>query len=108
MFEKIKDIRAVKQKVSLADALMSAFAMFPLDDPSLLAFEERIATDTRTWNICIGTYLDFSKFEFFNICETKSFWQGMLMVAQYRKVHKLFPKFPVNHTVEKVCRKTLG
>jgi hypothetical protein len=44
-FEKIKDIRADNQKVSLADALMSAFAMFSLKDPSLLAFEERRATD---------------------------------------------------------------
>ena len=44
-FEKIKDIRAENQKVSLADALMSAFAMFSLKDPSMLAFEERRATD---------------------------------------------------------------
>lgn len=44
-FEKITDIRAENQKVSLADALMSAFAMFSLKDPSLLAFEERRATD---------------------------------------------------------------
>jgi hypothetical protein len=44
-FEKIKDVRADNQKVSLADALMSAFAMFSLKDPSLLAFEERRATD---------------------------------------------------------------
>ena len=44
-FEKIKDIRADNQKVSLADALMSAFAMFSLKDPSLLAFEERRVTD---------------------------------------------------------------
>jgi hypothetical protein len=44
-FEKIKDIRTDNQKISLADALMSAFAMFSLKDPSLLAFEERRATD---------------------------------------------------------------
>ena len=44
-FEKIKDIRAENQKVSLADALMSAFAMFSLKDPSLLAFEERRTSD---------------------------------------------------------------
>jgi disulfide oxidoreductase YuzD len=44
-FEKIKDIRADNQKVSLADALMSAFAMFSLKDPSLLAFEVHSATD---------------------------------------------------------------
>ena len=39
--EKIKDIRADNQKISLADALMSAFAIFSLKDPSLLAFDER-------------------------------------------------------------------
>ncbi len=44
-FEKIKDIRAGNQKVSLADALMSAFAMFSLKDPSLLAFEDRRTGD---------------------------------------------------------------
>lgn len=39
--EKIEDIRADNQKISLADALMSAFAIFSLKDPSLLAFDER-------------------------------------------------------------------
>lgn len=39
--ENIKDIRADNQKVSLADALMSAFAIFSLKDASLLAFDER-------------------------------------------------------------------
>jgi hypothetical protein len=40
-FEKIPDHRGRKCPISLADALMSAFAMFSLKDPSLLAFEER-------------------------------------------------------------------
>jgi hypothetical protein len=40
-FEKIPDHRGRKCPISLADALMSAFAMFFLKDPSLLAFEER-------------------------------------------------------------------
>ena len=47
-FEKIEDHRStdVKDvKISLADALMSGFAMFSLKDPSLLAFDERRATD---------------------------------------------------------------
>lgn len=43
--ETMKDIRAGNQKVSLADAAMSAFAVFSLKDPSLLAFDERRATD---------------------------------------------------------------
>jgi len=40
-FEKIKDHRSTDVKISLADALMSGFAMFSLKDPSLLAFDER-------------------------------------------------------------------
>jgi hypothetical protein len=40
-FEKIPDHRGRKSPISLTDALMSAFAMFSLKDPSLLAFEER-------------------------------------------------------------------
>jgi disulfide oxidoreductase YuzD len=43
--ETMKDIRAGNQKVSLADAAMSAFAVFSLKDPSLLAFDERRATE---------------------------------------------------------------
>ena len=40
-FERIPDHRPAGAEVSLADALMSAFAMFSLKDPSLLAFDER-------------------------------------------------------------------
>lgn len=40
-FEKVKDRRIGDVKIALADALMSAFAMFSLKDPSLLAFDER-------------------------------------------------------------------
>ena len=40
-FEKITDFRADNQNISMLDALMSAFAMFSLKDPSLLAFDER-------------------------------------------------------------------
>lgn len=40
-FEKIIDHRHEKATISLADALMSAFAMFSLKDPSLLAFDAR-------------------------------------------------------------------
>jgi hypothetical protein len=39
--EKIPDHRGAKPPISLSDALMSAFAMFSLKDPSLLAFDER-------------------------------------------------------------------
>ena len=45
-FEKIKDHRSGDIKISLTDALMSAFAMFSLKDPSMLAFEERRSKDT--------------------------------------------------------------
>ena len=45
-FEEIEDHRAEELvKTSLADTLMSAFAMFSLKDPSLLAFDERRRTD---------------------------------------------------------------
>ena len=45
-FEKIEDHRAAALvEISLADNLMSAFAMFSLKDPSLLAFDDRRATD---------------------------------------------------------------
>src|SRR3974377_37579 len=40
-FEKVPDPRGRKCPISLTDALMSAFAMFSLKDPSLLAFEDR-------------------------------------------------------------------
>jgi len=40
-FKNVKDNRPGKTQHSLADALMSGFAMFSLKDPSLLAFDER-------------------------------------------------------------------
>ena len=40
-FKKVKDKRTGNVQHSLADALMSGFAMFSLKDPSLLAFDER-------------------------------------------------------------------
>ena len=40
-FDDIPDARPGKPEVTLGDALMSAFAMFSLKDPSLLAFDER-------------------------------------------------------------------
>lgn len=45
-FEKITDHRSNNIKIPLADALMSAFAMFSLKDTSLLAFEDRRSGDT--------------------------------------------------------------
>jgi hypothetical protein len=45
-FEKIEDPRAAELvEISLTDTLMSAFAMFSLKDPSLLAFDRRRQTD---------------------------------------------------------------
>jgi len=40
-FENFKDHRSEKAQIPLADAFMSAFAMFSLKDPSLLVFEAR-------------------------------------------------------------------
>src|SRR5215213_341342 len=40
-FERLPDSRPHTTETSLADALMSGYAMFALKDPSLLAFEQR-------------------------------------------------------------------
>jgi len=47
-FEKIKNHRSNNIKIPLANALMSAFAMFSFKDHSLLAFEERRSGDTNS------------------------------------------------------------
>jgi len=44
-FARIKDSRSDDPPIPLADALMSAYAMFALKDPSLLAFDQRRQTD---------------------------------------------------------------
>ncbi len=44
-FEQVRDRREDNATITLPDALMSGFALFALKDPSLLAFEERWATD---------------------------------------------------------------
>jgi hypothetical protein len=50
-FERVPDRRAENASISLPDALMSGFAMFSLKDPSLLAFDERRATDSNLKSI---------------------------------------------------------
>ncbi len=45
-FDEIKEHRAQNIQISLRDALMSAFAMFSLKDPSLLTFDERRQQDS--------------------------------------------------------------
>jgi len=50
-FEKIPDPRASDVRMSLADALMSGFAMFSLKDPSLLAFDDRRKDETKLKNL---------------------------------------------------------
>ena len=42
-FGKIRDHRTMNVEIQLGDALMSAFAMFSLKEPSLLAFDQRRA-----------------------------------------------------------------
>jgi len=49
--ERVPDQRAQNAKISLPDALMSGFAVFSLKDPSLLAFDERRATDSNLKSI---------------------------------------------------------
>ena len=50
-FEQVPDQRAENVTILLPDALMSGFAMFSLKDPSLLAFDERRATDSNLKSI---------------------------------------------------------
>ena len=40
-FDMVPDVRSGQVNISMGDALMSAFAMFSLKDPSLLAFDQR-------------------------------------------------------------------
>lgn len=54
-FEKIPDKRDARATIPLADALMSAFAMFSLKEPSLLAFEDRRQDDNMKNIYLIGT-----------------------------------------------------
>ena len=49
--EKIPDQRDGDVNISLADALMSGFAMFSLKDPSLLAFDTRRKDETKLKNL---------------------------------------------------------
>ena len=44
-FEEINDFCSSSRGIVLTDALMSAFAMFSLKDPSLLAFDQLRQTD---------------------------------------------------------------
>ncbi len=50
-FDKIPDQRSGDVRISVADALMSGFAMFSLKDPSLLAFDERRKDETKLSNL---------------------------------------------------------
>lgn len=49
--EKIQDHRAANVSISLADALMAAFAMFSLKDSSLLEFDDRRSRDANLQHI---------------------------------------------------------
>ncbi|MCP3679194.1 MAG: transposase, partial [Gammaproteobacteria bacterium] len=53
-FDKIPDHRSEDVKISLTDALMSAFAMFSLKDPSLLFFEKRRREGNHNLNTIYG------------------------------------------------------
>ena len=50
-FKKFPESRSGNLKISMADALMSGFAMFSLKDPSLLAFDERRNDDGKLMNL---------------------------------------------------------
>ena len=64
-FTNITDHRPGTPKISLSDALMSAFAMFSLKSPSLLAFDDErhagaslglsnVAKPLKTWSLSRG------------------------------------------------------
>ena len=73
-FERIPDHRIGDIEIPLADALMSAFAMFSLKDPSLLAFEARRFGDTNLKTVYNSTFKDvgnapiFQKFSIASDC----------------------------------------
>ena len=50
-FEKMPEFRTGDIKISMPDALMSAFAMFSLRDPSLLKFDERRKEEAECQNL---------------------------------------------------------
>jgi hypothetical protein len=53
-FEKVPDPRSGRCEIPIADALMAAFAMFSLKDPSLLAFQERWNTESNNLRSIYG------------------------------------------------------
>jgi len=50
-FEKMPEFRTGDIKISIPDALMSAFAMFSLKDPSLLKLDERRKEEAESQNL---------------------------------------------------------
>lgn len=53
-FQEIPDSRSANSKITLDDALMSAFAMFQLKDRSLLAFDERRREEEHNLRVIYG------------------------------------------------------
>ena len=50
-FDKIPEFRSKDIKISISDALMSAFAIFSLKDPSLLQFDQRRKEEVECQNL---------------------------------------------------------
>ncbi len=53
-FQGVADPRTGNATITLADALMSGFAMFALKDPSMLAFDERRQADEKNLQMIFG------------------------------------------------------
>ena len=53
-FQDVPDPRTGTPTISLADALMSGFAMFALKDPSMLAFDQRRQRDQKNLQMIFG------------------------------------------------------
>jgi hypothetical protein len=101
-FDKVPEHRQGTCKISLPDALMSAFAMFALKDPSLLAFDQRrrkepenlhsvfgitnIPCDTQMREICDGVdpiYLHSPFRAAFSHCQRGKLLEQMTFLGQY-------------------------
>ena len=93
-FERIPDKRDVRAAIPLPDALMSAFAMFSLKEPSLLAFEDRRQDENMKNLYLIGTVpSDTSMREIVDVvdpCELRPVFSAVFRQLQRGKTLEAF------------------
>ena len=129
-FKKIPDPRTGDVNISMADVLMSGFAMFSLKDPSLLAFDKRRCNDHNLKSIyniqnipCdtqMRTILDdvdpealrpmfrdvFRQLQRGKVLEPMAFFKGCYLLSLDGTGYFLSEKIHSNSCLEKVNRKT--